>query len=210
MNILFIDNELLAAIGLQKVIEDNFDSTTFTVQAKLNDVKELINQYDYDVIFLDIGLQSFDVEQFFNHLDSLEKNLKILIFSREDHEKYALKYISLGASGFLPKTASPESLLTAIELVKSGQVYLSQKILSSNINSNGFNGTEPSALPVHTLSKREKEAFQYLIDGVRVKEICATMGIHQSTASTLKKRILKKLNVENMMDLKTLVLQHGY
>jgi DNA-binding CsgD family transcriptional regulator len=50
----------------------------------------------------------------------------------------------------------------------------------------------------------------HLLNGKRINDIKATMNIHQSTASTLKKRIMEKANVDNLMDLKKKADEGGF
>jgi len=160
------------------------------------------------VILLDIGISSINTRQLMKTFSSAQQSAKILIFSRAEYKPYALKHISMGACGFLEKSCSADDLLLAIKLVKSGQLYLSKEMLMSIYNENI--SKEDNSTPFNKLSRRELEVFKLLIKGKRVKDISKTMKIHQSTTSTLKRRILEKFNVDNMMKLKTMATEYGY
>ncbi|MBL8236458.1 MAG: helix-turn-helix transcriptional regulator [Bryobacterales bacterium] len=52
-----------------------------------------------------------------------------------------------------------------------------------------------------TLSARESQVFQLLVQGVRAKEIAGRLGISAKTVDTFRSSLMRKLNVETKVDL---------
>ena len=54
---------------------------------------------------------------------------------------------------------------------------------------------------IDDLAIREKEVFLMLAKGQRTSEIAMQLGIKANTVSTIKKIVLKKLNITNSLEL---------
>jgi DNA-binding NarL/FixJ family response regulator len=62
--------------------------------------------------------------------------------------------------------------------------------------------------PFKKLSNRELDVFKLLSQGESVNNICKALNLHQSTISTLKKRIMEKLGVGNIVELSKIAQQY--
>jgi DNA-binding NarL/FixJ family response regulator len=105
----------------------------------------------------------------------------------------------MGAHGFILKSSSEKDFVMAIQVIQTGQVYLSQQAINANL---GFNGSKSlSSSSLDSLSVRELDVYKLLSKGESVKNICEILELHQSTVSTLKKRVMAKLGVNNIVDM---------
>lgn len=208
MKVLNINSESLVSIAISNILEQHYKNVEVFSCCDYQEIMELSQEYSFDVILLDIGITSINTYKLMKTFSDVQESAQTLIFSHTEYKPYALKYISLGASGFLDKSSSEQDFLLAIKLIRSGQLYLSKDMLMSIYNEN-VDGKD-NATPFNNLSKRELEVFKLLIKGKRIKDISKIMQIHQSTTSTLKKRILLKFKVDNLMKLKTVAMQYGY
>jgi DNA-binding NarL/FixJ family response regulator len=208
MKILDISAEQLVSIAVKSIIQKHFKQAEVLSSNDHDEITALLETHTFDVILLDIGINTMNTFALMKTLTTIQQDAKVLVFSREEYKPYVLQYIAQGASGFLDKSSSEEELLLAVNLVKSGQLYLSKDLLMSVYNENINQDDNPT--PFNKLSKRELEVFKLLIKGKRVKDISKIMKIHQSTTSTLKKRILQKFKVDNIIKLKTMAMEYGY
>lgn len=208
MNVLNIIQEPLVSIGIHNILQDHFTNAEVVSTFELEEIERQIETNTFDVIILDIGISSINMHELMKTLKSQQESAKVLILSGSEYKNFAMKYINMGASGFLDKASSQEDLVLAIKLIKSGNLYLSKDMLMSIYNTNV--GHENDFTPFNKLSKRELEVFKLMIKGKRIKDISKIMKIHQSTTSTLKKRVMAKFNVDNLMKLKTMAMEYGY
>jgi DNA-binding NarL/FixJ family response regulator len=106
---------------------------------------------------------------------------------------------SLGANGYLNKTASDSEILKAVNSVINGINYVSdkfiQKMTDDLINKRSSN-------PFEKLSKREFEITILLIKGFSMNKISEIMNLHSSTVGTYKAKVFEKIGVDNVIDLK--------
>lgn len=208
MNILIIENHPITALGTKQVLEDNFDAVNVQIAPDGNVAVNIMNDNSYEVIVMDIVLPDTDSHALLHDIKRLQPQSNVLIYSNSQDEVYAMPYIKMGASGFLNKSKSEEDFILAIKMVSSGQLFLSQQVIKKSMN-NQNNSLELES-PFQKLSKRELELFNHIIKGKRMKVISSTMNIEQSTTATLKKRMMIKLGVNNMVELINLSNEFGF
>ncbi|MGB4545762.1 MAG: response regulator transcription factor, partial [Flavobacteriaceae bacterium] len=110
--------------------------------------------------------------------------------------------IRAGACGYLSKTARIDQILTALTQLKEGKIYLTHA-LSEQLKKEKSGDKEKSAF--RKLSSREIEVLKLLASGKKNKEVAGGLDINEKTVSTYKSRLMKKLNVTNIVDM----LQHA-
>jgi hypothetical protein len=96
-----------------------------------------------------------------------------------------------GIDGFLSKNIGHEALFSAIDLVFNGEYSFS--------NTNALNDTNLGF--VNLLSKREKQIAKLVAQGYSTPKIAGTLFISELTVSTHRKNIIRKLNLENSVQL---------
>lgn len=209
MNILIIEDHPVTAMGLKMIITENFESPKIDISHQGQEALDEVKQENYDVIILDITLPNTDTQTLLDNIKRISKNSEVLICSNSDAKIYAMPYITMGASGFIHKSFTDQQLVTAINLILEGQTYLSRKVLYNSLNKKGDVKDQNDDL-TKQFSGRELEVFKHLLNGKRIKHISEIMHIHQSTVSTLKKRILAKAAVDNLIDLKKKADELGF
>ena len=125
-------------------------------------------------------------------------DVKVIMFSAHPEEIYAVSTIKAGASGYLTKTVSTQTIKDAIHKVYNGGIYISNELAQRLAFDE--RGNKPSKL-YKKLSMREIEVLKLLSSGRKNKEIAAELDINEKTVSTYKARLMKKLNVTNLVDL---------
>lgn len=205
MTVLIIEDHPITSMGLKMLIDENFEDAKVNIAPYAKEALAYVKKVNYDIILLDIGLPNTDTQSLLYNLKRYAENAKILVCSNYDESLYAMSYISMGASGFVHKSSSGPQIINAIKMLLDGQIYLSQDVLRNSLTSSNQEMLNNSNIGSHfksRLSNRELEVLSHLLQGKRIKDISKVMNIHQTTASTLKKRIMTKANVDNLIDLK--------
>jgi len=125
-------------------------------------------------------------------------DVKVLIYSGQSEDVYALSTIRAGASGYLSKSSDPASLSDAIEKVSLGGMFITNELAQRLAFDEG---TQKPRRFFRKLSTREVEVLKMLANGKRNKEVAEGLNLNEKTVSTYKARLMKKLNVDNMVDL---------
>ena len=124
---------------------------------------------------------------------------EILIFSSQDEELYAMRYLKMGAGGYLSKQSSPEIVKAAVTAMLDKGRYFSDNVKEAMFLESLTGATKDS--PFEALSDRELQIANKLAEGLPLKEISNQLNIHSSTVSTYKNRLFEKLKIRSVPEL---------
>ena len=105
--------------------------------------------------------------------------------------------LRLGAQGFLPKSASSDTLREALETVLGGEIYLPPELWTA-YESNGRSRNveqDVNGNAAGGLSQRQVEVLNLISEGYSNREAAAVLGVSENTVKTHMKRIFSQLNV---------------
>jgi DNA-binding NarL/FixJ family response regulator len=104
------------------------------------------------------------------------------------------RLLRAGARGVLPRDASPDELVAAIDAAATGLVAIRADALGDLLGPSPHLGAEPATRPVQPLSPRELEILGLLAAGLGNKQVAARLGISEHTVKTHVTSILEKLD----------------
>jgi DNA-binding NarL/FixJ family response regulator len=106
------------------------------------------------------------------------------------------RVINAGASGYIPKSATAQTVVSALKLVLSGNIYVPPLLVApAGRAADGDVHDTPRSLT--QLTERQVDVLRYLRDGLTNKEISANLGIAEKTVKVHIAAIFKTLNVVN-------------
>ncbi|WP_010228908.1 response regulator [Gillisia marina] len=197
--ILIADHHPITREGIKSLLTDQNELNVIGNVTNGNDLIKSLRIHSPEVLVIEIDLPDINGITALRTIKTEFPRIRILVFSCHPEEMYALSAIKAGASGYLSKTASTESLYNAVQQVARGGIYLNKNI-TDKINSGATNGNGLIA-KFKKLSTREMEVLNLLSNGKRNKDIAEALDINEKTVSTYKTRLLKKLKVDNLADL---------
>jgi DNA-binding NarL/FixJ family response regulator len=127
-------------------------------------------------------------------LKKLSPSSKIIIITIHDDDENVFNAICAGASGYLLKDLSSDSIANSISEVMNGGApmnsHIAKKVLNmfrdQNIKSEGYD-----------LSEREKEILALLVDGLSKKQIAENIFLSHHTVDSHIRNIYAKLEVHS-------------
>ncbi|HNB53732.1 MAG TPA: response regulator transcription factor, partial [Anaerolineales bacterium] len=134
----------------------------------------------------------------------------IVALTIHEDEEYFFKMLEAGASGYVPKRAAPEELLTAIRAAAGGQVYLYPslaKLLVKDFLAQGKTPGETSG--EEALTDREQEVLALLAEGQSNSEIAEHLVISPKTVGRHRENIMRKLNLHSRVELVKYAIRRG-
>ena len=197
VKLLVADQYPIITKGIELVFSDSRDVKIVATVADGEAIFDVLNEYYVDIIMCDIDLPKLNGISVLRRLKKEYPNVKTIIFSGQQEDVYAISTIKAGADGFISKKEDLLTLKDAIMKVHLGGVYLSPA-LSKKI---ALNKTKSKGGYFKKLSTREVEVLKLLSNGRRNKEVAEELDINEKTVSTYKARLMKKLNVSNLIDL---------
>ncbi|APX99441.1 LuxR family two component transcriptional regulator [Lacinutrix venerupis] len=198
VKLLVVDQHPIVSKGLELVFNVSRDIKFMGSVDNGEAIFEFLKSTPVDVILTEIDLPKLNGLTAIRRIKKDFPDTKIIMFSAQSEDVYAVSSIKAGANGFVPKTAGIITLREAILKVYNNGMYLSNNLMQRlNKNSKDFKGSSY----YKKLSTREVEVLKLLASGKRNKDIASELKINEKTVSTYRARLMKKLNVDNLVDL---------
>jgi len=135
---------------------------------------------------------------------------KVIILSMYDSEGYVVDALGAGASGYVLKKSSSQELIFGIRQVLIGKIFLSpplnERAIDAYIQRAKESRTEE---PYETLTRREREVFQLVIEGLSNSQIAEQMSLSDRTVEMHRGNFMKKLGLRTQMDLIKYAVKKG-
>ena len=199
---LLADDHHVVRTGLGLIIKDEFSDAEIDECNNGDCVWKKIRSAEYDLIILDITMPATDSLGLIENIFTYKPDQKVMIFTISPVSIYAKKYLETGVKGFINKEADPAEIRHAIVAILNNRRYLGPDM--RHILTWGDIDKQPIT-PFDSLSIRELEVMNHLIQGKNVKEIAEMLFLHISTISTHKSNLMAKLDVSNVVELTKMV-----
>jgi DNA-binding NarL/FixJ family response regulator len=164
-----------------------------------------------DVLLLDLQLGDGDGLDLTSELTQAFPALRILILSQRDEDVYAHRALQAGARGYVMKSEAAETVLSAIEAVIRGEIYVSRPVAARMLHKLFPDPASPEP-ELARLSDRELQVFQLLGTKCGTREIAAALKISPKTVETYRENLKEKLRLkdgESLIQAATRWVEHG-
>ncbi len=173
-------------------------------------VMESLSECDCDIIILDIILPDMNGLELISYIKKVKPKAKIIFFTSMISKKVISACYKLGALGFLSKSSNYDDIKVAIETVLNGERYACKECLQAMLDDTVTNFEyEHYISSLESLSEREKEILELLVNELNVPEIAKNLCLSKRTVETHKKNIMTKLGVKTSAGLIKLVVEKG-
>ncbi len=191
MKILIVDDHPLIQEALAQVLQ-NLDRQIeiFASHDREQTIEQIAGHDRFDLVLLDLDVPGVTGFSLLRELRELYPEIPIVVLSGKQDRDTVLGAIDLGAMGFIPKTSNSKVLLSALQVVLSGSVYLPAEIIA------GSAPVQTKADP-SGLTPRQLDVLALLVQGMPNKLICRELNLSEGTVKVHISAILKTLNVAN-------------
>ncbi|MDD2335932.1 MAG: response regulator transcription factor [Geobacteraceae bacterium] len=152
-----------------------------------------------DVALLDIDMPGLSGTAAIRVLRKIFPDMKILVLSTYNDDKYIREAMSAGANGYILKTANIDNLVEIIISVKEGREIFSPYLLDLGIELN-LNEAKKVEYDDFGLTKREKQILACLAGGKDNKQISVSLYLSIETVKTHMKNIFRKMNTKSRLE----------
>ncbi|MCK9209912.1 MAG: DNA-binding response regulator [Ignavibacteria bacterium CG1_02_37_35] len=191
MRIVIVDDHELVREGLKKVLLKEPGIQLVGEASNATELFKLLEETEVDLVVLDITIPGRSGLDIIGDIKKLNDHIRILILSMHPEERFALRALKAGASGYLSKEAAAKELVTAIKKIMGGGRYISASLaeyLAINFDK------ELGKLPHETLSNREFEIFRLIAKGKSVGQIAEELILSVNTITSYRSRMMEKMN----------------
>lgn len=198
IKVLAVDSHPIVRTGLKLLFQTNPDIEVVGTIGSGVEIFEFVRRHSVDIILSEIDLPELNGITALRAIKKEHQDVKVIMFSYQPEEIYAISTIKAGAAGYLHKSVSTDTIKEAILRVHNGGIYLSEAMTK---HLNYYDTKNKKSKMFKRLSTREVEVLKLLSTGKKNKEIALELDINEKTVSTYKARLFKKLNVTNLVDL---------
>ena len=208
--ILLVDDHAVVRSGLKMLLDNEKDVEIIGEASSAREAIEAAMELRPDVILMDIGLPDLSGIDATREIKKRAPDAAIVALTIHEDEEYFFKMLEAGATGYVPKRAAPEELLTAIRAAATGQVYLYPSLAKLLVR-DFLSGGRPSsdAQPNSDITDREQEVLTYLAEGANNDEIATALVISPKTVARHRENIMRKLNLHSRAELVRYAIRKG-
>jgi len=168
---------------------------------------EMVDRLKPNFAIIDLQMPGIDGTEVVRQLRAGGCSAKLIVLSVSRDENTVRKALRAGADAYLLKDGPARHLRDAVAFVGEGGVYVSPLLRGAGLFTEQDSG--PDDIPLTSLSPRELEVFQQLVNGSRAKDIATLLGISPKTVDTYRASLFRKLNVRDLVGLVKFAIDRG-
>ncbi|WP_339711843.1 response regulator transcription factor [uncultured Kriegella sp.] len=198
IKVLIADNHPIIRMGVRQVLNSASGFEVVDDVATTSELLERLEEVTPDVVLLEMDIPEINGIATLRKIKKDFPEVKVLMYSGQSEDVYALSTIRAGAFGYLSKASDIDYIISAIRKVNEGSMFITNELAQRLAFDEG---TQKPRRFFRKLSTREVEVLKLLASGKRNKDVAIGLNLNEKTVSTYKARLMKKLNVDNMVDL---------
>ena len=210
ISVILADDHAIVRDGLRYLLEAQKDLKVVGSACDGRDTVKLVLEKDPHIVLMDIampGLNGIETTRIITRDNPVTRVIILSMFSTPEHVVRAMR---AGAKGYLLKESAGLEVVDAIRRVHGGERYLSKKISDEIIDDYIQRFThEDAPSPLESLSDRERQVLQLVVEGNSSNEIAQILSISDKTVDTYRSRLMLKLDINDLPALVKFAIQHG-
>lgn len=216
MKILVVDDHALIRDALQGVMKKiKRGAIVLEASDSRQAMDVLASQPDLSLVLLDLNLPDRDGFLLLADIRERYPAVAVVVLSALQDRARVMQALELGAAGYIPKSVRREVMISALQLVFSGGVYIPPEVLTREEAAYALpvssSRGHPIVSPVEIgLSHRQLEVLALLMQGKSNKVICRTLQLAEPTVKNHVTAILKALKVTNRTEAVIAVNELGW
>jgi DNA-binding NarL/FixJ family response regulator len=166
-------------------------------------------QDDVDLAVIDITMPRMTGLHAARELHRRRPQLRILMLSMHENERYLHEALKAGASGYVLKTVADRDLVEAVRAAMRGEKFLYPGARTPLIEDFLHRARQDLPLREDPLTPREQEVLKLVAEGYTNKQIAETLVISEKTVERHRANILDKLGMRDRVELTRYAIRHG-
>ncbi|MEL6811064.1 MAG: response regulator transcription factor [Bacteroidota bacterium] len=208
IHVFIVDDHKMVIEGLQLLLQNEKNITVVGTAMSGEEALEAIPKATVDVVLMDINMPGMNgIDTCKSLLKSLP-DLKVIAISMHKESSLIKLMLSSGAKGYVLKNAGQDEVINAITTVYEGKSYLDQDVNEIVLNSVMNQSEKKSANPFPSLSRREKDVLNCILDELTTHEIADKLHISFGTVETHRRNMLIKTGARNTAGLVRIALEY--
>jgi len=210
IRLLLVDDHEIVRAGLRMLFLAEPDMEIVGEAGGGADAIRAVADLHPDVVLMDVAMPGMNGIEATRRIKEANPETAILALTMYEDEQYFFEMLNAGASGYIPKRAAPDDLVSAIRVVSQGNVFLYASLARFLLN---------EVLPTHDaraedslteeLTPREREVLTHIAEGKTNREIADVLIISPKTVDRHRENIMQKLNLHSRVELVKYAISKG-
>lgn len=202
-SLIIADDHALVREGLIRLLA-SFDN--LVVSAEAGDGYEAVAKaldMRPDIVLMDLGMPELNGIEATKRIKQTAPQIKILVLTAHEDKHFIDLALKAGADGYLLKNSDKKRLSEALRAVMRDGFYMAPEMLQDK----NVNMDIPSAEDIQRLTKREREIFDLVAQGMKNREISEALCISIKTVEKHRANLMKKLGLHSVAELVSCALR---
>ncbi len=201
LRVLLVDDQVLFVESLKCVLEEKArDIDVVGVAHDGTEAIELAITLQPEVVLMDVRMPRMDGVQATREIHRLYPRMKIVMLTTFEDDDYFRVALEFGAIGYLLKNIPPQELIQSIRAIRTSVAQVSPEMMKRLVHREGVPTTGPLAV-LESLTPREKEILELLLDALENRDIAQKLGISEQTVKNHVHNLYDKLDVSSRIQL---------
>ena len=199
ISVLLVDDHTLVRQGFRRLLEDEPDLNVVGEAGDGEAAVDLAQKLKPKVVVMDCALPGISGLVAARRILETSPDIAILMLSMHSEETWIRQALDAGARGYLLKSAMELELPVAIRKVAAGETVLDPAV------------SRPAALKGerNSLTPRELEILQLIVEGKSNKEIADQLGLSANTVAVHRANIMDALGIHKTAELVVYAIRNG-
>lgn len=191
IRIVIADDHAMVRAGLSQLLSSFEDLDVVGTASDGKEALDVVGELRPDLVLMDLSMPLMDGIEATATLKQRYPETHVVVLTTFQEPRQVSAALSAGASGYLVKDVEPEVLVAGIRAAVQGGAPLSPSVAAGLLRgSNQMNMVSPASL-----TPRELEILQLIVDGHTNQQIARTLGISEKTVKTHCSRLFQRLGV---------------
>ena len=209
MKFLIADDHELFLQGLEFILRKQYPEAQIVLTNSYTGIFDILQkQRDVDLIITDLAMPGANWLEAISRIHSICSDVPIIIISAVFDQEILQKTYDIGVSGYVSKAFPNNIILSAINLVMAGGMYIPPELLNINLKNRqlpihdlieDLNDSPKSVRDNKILTPRQFDVLKCLAEGLSNKQIAYRLGLSEGTVKIHITLLMRALDVGNRM-----------
>ncbi|MFB2879424.1 response regulator [Floridanema aerugineum] len=204
IRLLLVDDQTLICQGLKTMLELEPDLCVVGIANNGEVAIQQVAALNPDLVLMDVRMPVMDGRAATRAICQQFSDVKVLVLSTFDDDRYISDSIRAGAKGYLLKDMPADELVQAIRLAHRGYTQMAPGLmekLMANTSETEMAQSEPTTPDLESLTPREQDVLRLIKNGLTNREIAKELYISEGTVKTHVTHLFDRLNLRNRAQL---------
>lgn len=215
IKVLLVDDHALFRDGMRYVLQQLADEVEILDTGNFNEALQLVQDNpDIDLALLDLNMPDSEGVPSLQHFHQRFPDIPLVVVSGSEQRDDIEDVMNLGAMGFISKMSASKVMLSALQMVLDGGVYVPPQLLQHAVAKldagQALSDKRSQRANKYGLTPRQSEVLQLMGAGLSNKDISRQLDLAEGTVKIHIAAIYQALHVGSLLDAVTSARRLGF